>query len=284
MQKDIAANAKAVSDEATRADTEEKRLAGLIGTNAENIQKNADAIAALNAADGKVANASKADVASSLDETANAKAVSDEATRADTEEKRLAGLIGTNAENIQKNAEAISALSGADGKVAAASKADVASSLDEAAVAQVKGIVVDKAADANTLGGKAASEFATAVQGEKADTAVQPAALNDYYTKSEADAEFMNSGEVDAKIAALDLANTYDAKGAAATAEANAIAHANGLAGNYATAAQGAKADTALQEITTTANNGLKVTNKNQIDIDTSVVFVFNCGSSTEVM
>ena len=218
------------------------------------------------------------------DIAANAKAVSDEATRADTEEKRLAGLIGTNAENIQKNAEAISALSGADGKVAAASKADVASGLDEAAVAQVKGIVVDKAADANTLGGKAASEFATAVQGEKADTAVQPAALNDYYTKSEADAEFMNSGEVDAKIAALDLANTYDAKGAAATAEANAIAHANGLAGNYATAAQGAKADSALQEITTTANNGLKVTNKNQIDIDTSVVFVFNCGSSTEVM
>lgn len=218
------------------------------------------------------------------DIAANAKAVSDEATRADTEEKRLAGLIGTNAENIQKNAEAISALSGADGKVAAASKADVASSLDEAAVAQVKGIVVDKAADANTLGGKAASEFATAIQGEKADTAVQPAALNDYYTKSEADAEFMNSGEVDAKIAALDLANTYDAKGAAATAEANAIAHANGLASNYATAAQGAKADSALQEITTTASNGLKVTNKNQIDIDTSVVFVFNCGSSTEVM
>ena len=218
------------------------------------------------------------------DIAANAKAISDEASRADTEEKRLAGLIGTNAENIQKNATAIAALNAADGKVANASKADVASSLDEAAVAQVKGIVVDKAADANTLGGKAASEFATAAQGAKADTAVQPAALNDYYTKSEADAEFMNSGEVDAKIAALDLANTYDAKGAAATAEANAIAHANGLAGNYATAAQGAKADSALQEITTTANNGLKVTNKNQIDIDTSVVFVFNCGDSQTVM
>lgn len=218
------------------------------------------------------------------DIAANAKAVSDEASRADTEEKRLAGLIGTNAENIQKNADAIAALSGADGKVAAAAKADVASSLDETAIAQVKGIVVDKATDADTLDGHDSTYFATAEQGAKADTAVQPAALNVYYTKSEADAEFMNSGEVDAKIAALDLANTYDAKGAAATAEANAIAHANGLAGNYATAAQGAKADSALQEITTTANNGLKVTNKNQIDIDTSVVFVFNCGSSTEVM
>ena len=63
MQKDIAANTKAISDEATRADTEEKRLAGLIGDNAA-------AIAALNAADGKVANAEKADVASSLDDAA----------------------------------------------------------------------------------------------------------------------------------------------------------------------------------------------------------------------
>lgn len=222
------------------------------------------------------------------DIAANAKAVSDEATRADTEEKRLAGLIGTNAENIQKNANAIAALNAADGKVANASKADVASSLDAAAVEQVKGIKVNNAGNADTLGGKAASEFATAAQGEKADTAVQPAALNDYYTKAQADAEFMNSGEVDAKIAALDLANTYDAKGAAATAESNAKSYAksyaDGLAGNYATAAQGAKADSALQEITTTANNGLKVTNKNQIDIDTSVVFVLNCGSSTEVM
>ena len=52
MQKDIAANAKAVSDEATRADTEEKRLAGLIADNAEDIAENARAIAALNAADG----------------------------------------------------------------------------------------------------------------------------------------------------------------------------------------------------------------------------------------
>ena len=49
----------------------------------------------------------------------------------------------------------------------------------------------------------------------------------------------------------------------------------------FATAAQGAKADTALQEITTTANGGLKVTNKNQIDIDTTVTFVFNCGGAS---
>ena len=32
-----------------------------------------------------------------------------------------------------------------------------------------------------------------------------------------------------------------------------------------------------ISEITTTENGGLKVTNKNQIDIDTDVVFVLNC-------
>ena len=48
-------------------------------------------------------------------------------------------------------------------------------------------------------------------------------------------------------ITALDLANTYDSKGSATTAENNAKNYADGLASNYATAAQGAKADTALQ-------------------------------------
>lgn len=65
--------------------------------------------------------------------------------------------------------------------------------------------------------------------------------------------------ETENQIAALDLANTYQAKG------------------DYASAEQGAKADTALQEITTTEGHGLKVTNKNNIDIDTDVVFVLDC-------
>lgn len=47
------------------------------------------------------------------------------------------------------------------------------------------------------------------------------------------DAGYQNAEQVgsaiDAKIAALNLATTYDAKGAAATAEANAKAHADGL-------------------------------------------------------
>ena len=89
---------------------------------------------------------------------------------------------------------------------------------------------------------------------------------SNYYTKTEADAAFTDAdevdGQIDAKIEALDLPNIYQAKG------------------DYATAAQGAKADTALQEITTTENGGLKVTDKNKIDIDDTIVFVFDCGNS----
>lgn len=40
----------------------------------------------------------------------------------------------------------------------------------------------------------------------------------------------------------------------------------------------------ALTEVTTTADGGLKVTNKNKIDIDTAVTFVFDCGSATTVI
>ena len=130
----------------------------------------------------------------------------------------------------------------------------------------------------------ASTAYATSAQGAKADTALQPAALNDYYTKTEANNAFMDATEtgnaIDAKIDALKLATTYEPIGA----ETRAKNYADSLAGNYATTAQGAKADSALQSITTTANGGLKVTNKNKIDIDTSVVFVFNCGSASELV
>lgn len=78
----------------------------------------------------------------------------------------------------------------------------------------------------------------------------------------------------------LDILNGEGA-GSVKKALADAKSYADGLASNYATAAQGAKADTALQEITTTANGGLKVTGKNKIDIDDTVTFVFDCGNAS---
>ena len=55
---------------------------------------------------------------------------------------------------------------------------------------------------------------------------------------------------------AAEAAAATDATTKANAAEKNAKDYADGLAGNYATAAQGAKADTAVQEITTGTANG----------------------------
>jgi hypothetical protein len=226
-----------------------------------------------------------------------------------------------------------------DGTVAAkeAEHADVASELDEAGIAQVKGIKVDNAAnadvaakasglddagvaavkavkvdnaahadaadDASKLGGVDAANYAlkTDAQGyantaeanakgyvDQREAAIKAAyeayadqaeadaiasanantaeVIKNYYTKAEADAAFMDStetdGAIDAKIAALKLGETY------------------------ATVAQGAKADSALQSVE--VGDGLKVSakadNKQKIEIDDSVVFVFNCGSASEVI
>lgn len=229
----------------------------------------------------------------------------------DSDEGAVAEIVG----NVTANAAAIEKVVDGTTPVAKATNADTAakaSGLNESGVAAVKAVKVDnatnadKAADADKLGGAAAAEYlkkadapgyddiltktaatagyqpkgeyATKEQGAKADTAVQPDALSSYYTKTEADAEFMTDGEVDAKITALSLDTKYEPIGA----ETRAKAYADGLAGNYATAAQGALAASALQEITTTENGGLKVTNKNNIDIDDSVVFVFDCGNATD--
>ena len=280
-----------------------------------------------------------------------------------SDDAKIEGAIDTLVEinkYITDDTNAFTALSGRvgkleDGTVSAkeAEHADVASELDEAGIAQVKGIKVDNATnadvaakasglndagvaavkavkvdnaahadaadDASKLGGVAAANYAlkTDAQGyantaeanakdyvDQREAAIKAAyeayadqaeadaiasanantaeVIKNYYTKSEADAAFMDATEtgnaIDAKITALNLATTYEPIGA----ETRAKAYADGLAGNYATAAQGAKADSALQEVT--AGTGLKVTNKNNVEFDDAVVFVFNCGSATEVI
>lgn len=127
-------------------------------------------------------------------------------------------------------------------------------------------------------------------------TKVAKAAAADVATKASGlDA----SGEAAVKAVKVDNATNADKLGNAAAADYLKKAEAPGYAdiltktaassayqpkGDYATAAQGALADTAVQQITTTANGGLKVTGKNQIDIDDAIVFVFNCGSASTVI
>ena len=205
------------------------------------------------------------------------------------------GTVQTLIDDVAGNKEAIADIVDGTTPVAKATNADKAADADKldgaAAADYLKKADAPGYADILTQTNAATlyqpkGEYATAAQGAKADTAVQPAALNDYYTKTAADAAFMNASEtddaIDAKITALNLANTYEPKGA----ESRANAYADSLAGNYATKAQGAKADTALQSVA--VGTGLKISekanNSQTIEIDDTVVFVFNCGSSSELV
>lgn len=154
------------------------------------------------------------------------------------------GTVQTLVDDVAGNKEAIADIVDGTTAVAKATNADTAaeaSGLNEAGVAAVKAVKVDNATNADK-----------AANADKLGDAVAA----DYLKKADAP----GYADILTKTAA---ATGYQPKG------------------EYATAAQGTKADSALQEITTTANSGLKVTNKNKIDIDDSVVFVFDCGSAT---
>ena len=107
------------------------------------------------------------------------------------------------------------------------------------------------------------SEFATSTQGSTADSALQSVkVLGTTLTKTS------NELTVDAAKTALGLKS-------AAYTESSA----------YATSAQGAKADSAVQGVSNVANNGLVMSksadNKVSVDWDSNVVFVFNCGNAS---
>ena len=102
--------------------------------------------------------------------------------------------------------------------------------------------------------GSVATQIATEIQ--KLDADITSAAVE------EGKGIQVNVKEVDGKITEVavsgDFSQAYDAAGSANSALASAKSYADGLAGNYATAAQGTKADSALQaaDITTGSVNG----------------------------
>lgn len=210
-----AANAAALEVQAGKIQTMEGQIAaleagtyddsevrGLIGTNATNIQANADAIALLN---------NTADVAGSVAHTANAAAAA-----------KVAEIVaGADADfdTLKEIADWI--LNDTTGA------ADMANDI-KALEAKMVGIE-------DTVVAKIAAEIAAALKVEGVDKyalASDLSALADR-VKAIEDAGYQNAAQVgsaiDAKIAALKLAESYDAKGAAATAESNAKAHADGL-------------------------------------------------------
>ena len=106
-------------------------------------------------------------------------------------------------------------------------------------IAALQGLVGDEAV---------ATQIANAISAADLDKYALAADLTNLADRVKAleDAGYQNAAQVgsaiDAKITALDLTNTYDAKGAAHTAEVNAKAYADGLAGNYEVAGAAAQA------------------------------------------
>lgn len=175
------------------------------------------------------------------------------------DDTEIRGLIGDNADAIADNVAAIAILNGD-----AATAGSVANTANAAAAAKVAEIVANADADFDTLkeiadwilndttgaadmandiaalqglvGDKAvATQIAEAISAEGLDKYALAADLTALANRVKAleDAGYQNAeavaAAIDAKIAALDLANAYDAKGAAAAAETAAKAHADSL-------------------------------------------------------
>ena len=143
----------------------------------------------------------------------------------------------------------------------------------------------------------------TKVDVEKVSTAISTAVAGEVTLREEADAAEKKAREdADAEEARLrtaadtalsDRIKAYeDAKDSYATktalqevetvAKAAYVLPEGGIEGDLSSNVKASlgKADSALQEITTTENGGLTVTNKNKIDIDTTITFVFDCGDA----
>ena len=179
------------------------------------------------------------------------------------DDSELRGLIGDNVDAIKVNSDAIAVLNGdveTTGSVAYTATAVAAAKVAEiVADADTKYDTLKEIADwilndttgaadmANDIaslqalvGNEAvATQIANAIADEQLDKyalAADLTALADRVKVVE-DAGYQNAEQVgsaiDTKIATLDLANTYDAKGAAHSAEVAAKAYADGLASNY---------------------------------------------------
>lgn len=205
----------------TYDDTE---IRGLITTNANNIQANTDAITILNGDEATAGSVKKTAAEAAAAKVAEVVAGADESF--DTLKEIADWILSdtTGAAGMANDVEALKdKLEGVDSTVVDS----IASAIDEA----LKTEGVDKYALATDLTALAAR------------------------VKVLEDAGYQNAEQVgaaiDAKITALDLANTYDAKGAGAAAESNAKAYADGLAVNYDKAGA---ADTALTSAKTYAD------------------------------
>ena len=202
--------------EALEAGTyDDKEVRGLISTNATNIQTNADAIALLN---------NTADVAGSVAHTATAIAAAKVA--------EIVANADADFDTLKEIADWI--LNDTTGA------ADMAN--------DIKALQNQMAGIDSTVVAKVAAEIEAALKVDGADKYALASDLSALAVrvKTIEDAGYQTANQVgsaiDAKIAALNLATTYEAKGAATAAETRAKAYADGLATNYDAAGSAAQA------------------------------------------
>lgn len=182
------------------------------------------------------------------------------------DDTELRGLINTNKAAHEANAAAIATLNGT-----AETVGSVANTATSVAAAKVAEIVAGADASFDTLkeiadwilndttGAAHMANSISALQGLVGDVAVatqianaiSDANLDQYALAADRVEALENAGyqtaeavasAIDTKIAALNLAETYETKGAAAAAETNAKAYADGLAKNYDVAGAAAQA------------------------------------------
>ena len=260
--------------------------------------------------------ADTADTASNLDEAGKAvvKAVKvDDAAHADNADKlgnvaAASYALKTDAQGYANTAES-NAKSHAEAKASAAQAAAIEAAAEDATTKANKAL-----SDAKAYADGLADDYATAAQGAKADTAVQSATFagtamtkdgtglsitqaaartalglgSAAYTESTAYATAAQGSKADSAVQSVKvLGETLTDGGELTVAEAKTALGLKSAAytesSAYATAAQGTKADSALQSVA--AGTGLKVSakanNAQTIEIDTDVVFVLNGGSAT---
>lgn len=155
-----------------------------------------------------------------------------------TQKANEAAQSATSAAESENNAKSSAQSAASDKEQAAQSAQNAASSANSASADATR--AEEAAEKAEQISGFDPSKFATAEQGKKADTALQPGALDDYATKSEIPTKLPNPQILNIQVGSSATSNNYDGSSPVTVAISTETIGA-------ATTEQGQKADTAVQ-------------------------------------
>ena len=260
----------------------------------------AEAKSTANTAAGDAAQA-KSDAAEALRIASEANDAASDASAGAAASAAAAAASASEALNSQNNASdaaqaaATHATNAAASATTAAQKANAASqSADAAAQAKTDAEAAQalaegfaNSADASATAASGAKDASVAAQGAAESARDEAVAKANAAAGSAGDAANSASDAAKAQAAAEAAQAAAEASNTSATAIANE-AKANAEAAVGTANAAKATAEAAVQDVVNVANNGLILSksadNKVSVDWDSNVVFVFNCGSATELV